>query len=56
LNLMRRLPPLTIKKNLAALIRLFPDLSNELLEKVDLPLGKEQRKKFIFKRWRKTQK
>jgi len=38
LDIMRRLPPQTIEKNLSALIDLNPELSEELLSSVDQPL------------------
>ncbi len=38
LDLMRRLPPSQIEENLAGLIDLVPDLTEELLSAVDQPL------------------
>ena len=39
LNLMRRLPPSKINQNTNALIHLCPDLEDELLQRIDQPLG-----------------
>lgn len=41
LNMMRRLPPTKIPQNVNALIHLFPNLEDELLQRVDQPLEVE---------------
>ena len=38
LDLMRRLPPRDVEKNLGALIDLVPDLTEDLLSDIDQPL------------------
>lgn len=38
LDLMRRLPPSDVEKNLSALIDLVPDLTEDLLADIDQPL------------------
>jgi capping protein beta len=44
LSLCRRLPPSKLHKNALALSNLIPELSDDLLSKIDKPLGK-----YIFK-------
>ena len=39
LGILRRLPPSKIRQNLAAIVNLQPDIQEELLSKVDQPLG-----------------
>jgi capping protein beta len=38
LDLMRRMPPANVQNNLAALLGLAPELTEELLSRVDQPL------------------
>jgi capping protein beta len=38
LDLCRRLPPSKITQNLAALVELVPDLTDEIMSSVDVPL------------------
>jgi len=38
LNLMRRLPPNKIEFNVSGLLNLMPDLTDELLQRIDQPL------------------
>lgn len=38
LNVMRRMPPSKIEFNLSALVNLVPELTDELLQRVDQPL------------------
>lgn len=39
LGILRRLPPSKIRQNLAAIVNLDPEIQEELLSKVDQPLG-----------------
>jgi capping protein beta len=39
LDILRRLPPSKVRQNLAAIVNLQPELQEELLSKVDQPLG-----------------
>ena len=39
LNLMRRMHPSKINQNVQALVNLAPDLEEEILQRVDQPLG-----------------
>lgn len=45
LNVMRRMPPSKIDYNLSALVNLTPDLTDELLQRVDQPLQAERDEK-----------
>ena len=38
LNIMRRLPPNKVAQNLSALLRIVPDATDDLLQRVDQPL------------------
>jgi capping protein beta len=38
LNLMRRMPPSSTEANLTGLINLMPDLTDDLLQRIDQPL------------------
>ncbi len=40
LNLMRRMHPSKINQNVQALVNLVPELEEEILQRVDQPLGK----------------
>ncbi len=40
LNILRRLPPSKIRQNIAAVATLRPELQDEILQRVDQPLGK----------------
>jgi F-actin-capping protein subunit beta len=42
LNVMRRMPPSAVENNLAGLIELVPDLTDDLLNNVDQPLQVEK--------------
>ena len=39
LNLARSMPPSKLRKNLIGLINLAPEIEDNLLEKIDLPMG-----------------
>jgi len=39
LNILRRLPPSKIRQNIAAVATLRPELQDEILQRVDQPLG-----------------
>lgn len=41
LNLMRRMPPADVEKNLAGLVDLQPDYTDEILQRVDQPLQEQ---------------
>lgn len=45
LNILRRLPPSKVRQNIAAVATLRPELQDEILQRVDQPLG---RWNFIF--------
>lgn len=42
MNLMRRMPPFSIENSLVGLIEMVPELTDELLTKVDQPLKVEK--------------
>lgn len=41
LGILRRLPPSKIRQNLAAIVNLDPEIQEELLTRVDQPLGNQ---------------
>jgi len=48
LNLMRRLPPGKIEQNIAGLLNLTPNLSDELLQRIDQPLSLSEDSPRVF--------
>lgn len=47
---MRRMPPNKVTQNLAGLLRLVPDITDELLQRVDQPLDEAKDPETVRKR------